>query len=93
MRELRNMVERAIILCKGNSLGISDFWIKPQNTEANISKNGVIDLKTNEIKLIKKALQICEFNQQAAANTLGITRDALIRKMKKYNISICRSEN
>ena len=93
VRELRNMVERAIILCKGNSLGISDFWIKPQNTETNISKNGVIDLKTNEIKLIKKALQICEFNQQAAANTLGITRDALIRKMKKYNISICRSEN
>jgi transcriptional regulator of acetoin/glycerol metabolism len=46
----------------------------------------------NEIKNIRKALQSCNYNQQAAADALGIHRDALSRKMKKYNINIGKRE-
>ena len=93
VRELKNMTERAIILCKGNSLRISDFRVKPQKTEINVPTDEMVDLKMNEIKIIRKALQICKCNQQAAADALGIHRDALSRKMKKYNININKSED
>jgi DNA-binding protein Fis len=43
--------------------------------------------------MVLKALQTCKYNQTTAADMLGITRDALIRKMKKYNISITKGEN
>jgi len=92
VRELKNLTERAIMLCKGHSLGIADFLVKPRKAEILAAKDDLVDLKLNEIKMIRKALQICKYNQQTAADALGIHRDALSRKMKKYNINICRSE-
>ncbi|MEI6062256.1 MAG: sigma-54 dependent transcriptional regulator [Bacteroidota bacterium] len=92
VRELKNMVERAIILCKGSLLGISDFPVKSHKKESAVPKDEMVDLKMNEIKMVRKALQSSKFNQKAAADLLGITRDALIRKMKKYDISVSRSQ-
>ena len=92
VRELRNMTERAIILCKSNTLGLSDFRVKPQKTENLMPKEEFVNLKTLEIKMIRIALQNNKYNQQAAADILGITRDALIRKMKKYDILVSRIE-
>lgn len=92
VRELRNMTERAIILCKSNTLGFADFRIKSAKPEATGAKDELVTLKTLEIRTIRKALQSSKFNQQTAADILGITRDALTRKLKKYNISINKSE-
>ncbi len=92
VRELRNMTERAIMLCKGNLLGVDDFRFKSHKTEKAIPKDEVVDLKLNEIKMIRKALQICKYNQTCTADMLGITRDALIRKMKKYDITVIKGE-
>lgn len=92
VRELRNMTERAIILCKGNLLEINNFPIQTQKALSMQNNADVMSLKINEIKLVRKALRICKYNQQAAADILGITRDALMRKMKKYDISVCKGE-
>ena len=92
VRELRNMAERAIILCKNGSLGISDFPVKLQKSEMPSQTDELANLKSHEIKMIRKALQSCKYNQKSAADLLGITRDALIRKMKKYEINIGRNE-
>jgi DNA-binding NtrC family response regulator len=92
VRELRNMVERAIILCKGNTLGINDFPVKPHKHPSSDVPDDSVNLKTNEIKLIQKALDKSKYNQQAAADALGIHRDALSRKMKKYDISSSKNE-
>ena len=92
VRELRNMTERAVILCKGNVLGINDFPIKLQKDPMSESQIDSVNLKSHEINLIRKALQNCKYNQKAAADILGITRDALIRKMKKHEITVSRSE-
>jgi DNA-binding NtrC family response regulator len=93
VRELRNMTERAIILCKSNTLGFADFCIKSPISEIKVSKDGLVNLKALEIKTIRKALQNNNYNQQIAADILGITRDALARKLIKYNISISKSES
>jgi DNA-binding NtrC family response regulator len=93
VRELRNMTERAIMLCKGNKLGIDDFQLKPQKAEVIVPNNDIVDLKSLEANMIRKALQNCNFNQQATAGVLGIHRDALSRKLRKYNINISKSED
>ena len=92
VRELRNMAERAIILCKGNILGLHDFPLRQGNTSNTHDNTKSTNLKTNEIILINQALKESGFNQQAAADSLGIHRDALSRKIKKYGISNVKIE-
>ena len=92
VRELRNMIERAVILCKGNVIGIADFQMKPQKISSYDESAESFNLKKNDIKIIRKALQSCKYNQTTTADLLGITRDALIRKMKKYSIAVSRGE-
>ncbi|MEI6423840.1 MAG: sigma-54 dependent transcriptional regulator [Lentisphaerota bacterium] len=87
VRELRNMTERAIILCKGNMLGINDFPVKPQKNSTSEEHADSVNLKMNELSLIQKALKRSKYNHQATADALGIHRDALSRKMKKYNLT------
>ena len=82
------MAERAIILSKGRSLNLEDFPLKTKPTPSDDDIAIIPTLKESEIYLIRKALNRCHFNQKAAAETLGISRDALIRKMKKYDITI-----
>lgn len=88
VRELMNMTERAIILSKGRSLSLEDFPLKTKPIASNDEISIIPTLKDSEIYLIRKALNRCNFNQRVAADTLGISRDALIRKMKKFDISI-----
>lgn len=92
VRELRNMTERAIILCKGSMLGIKDFPVTIHRNSNREDQTDSFNLKINERSLIEKALKRSRFNQQAASDALGIHRDALSRKMKKYNISNDKDE-
>ncbi|MEI7725687.1 MAG: sigma-54 dependent transcriptional regulator [Bacteroidota bacterium] len=87
VRELRNMAERAVILCKSNMLGINDFPVKGPKAATTEESDNSVNLKINELYLIQKALSKARYNHQAAADALGIHRDALGRKMKKYNIT------
>ena len=47
-----------------------------------------LNIHTQEVKLIQEALENTQYNQMKAATLLGISRDALIRRMRKYNITI-----
>jgi DNA-binding NtrC family response regulator len=87
VRELKNMVERAIILCQNNSLGVDDFPEKLKKSSGIDNNSDSLNLKSVEINLIKKALKTSKYNQKSAAEILGISRDALIRKMIKHEIN------
>ena len=93
VRELRNMTERAIILCKGETLTVMDFQtrigIEPESHKEKVYFN----LEENESNLIRLALKLKNYNQIKAAEILGITRDSLIRRMKKYNIYVNKMDN
>jgi DNA-binding NtrC family response regulator len=91
VRELRNMVERAMILSEGKKLTMENF---PTHNFRNVCKQVYIqnlNLATNEKHLILSALKKASYNQSKAARLLGISRDALIRKKKKYEIQIAHS--
>jgi len=89
VRELRNMTERAIIFCKSGMLGPEDYPLVVKEPVASvISAAPVLSLDNQEQDIILRALKESNNNQLRAARLLGISRDALIRRMRKYNIRI-----
>jgi DNA-binding NtrC family response regulator len=86
VRELKNMVERAVILCVDELLGIDDFPTKAKNTSVIENNSDSLNLRSIEVNSIKKALKVNSYNQKSTAEVLGISRDALIRKMRKHEI-------
>ncbi len=91
VRELRNMIERAIILCKSNSLTPNDFQAKISNEPETVKEKQIFNLEESEMNLIRQALKEKNYNQNKTAELLGITRDSLIRRMKKYSIYISKT--
>lgn len=93
VRELRNMTERAIILCKGDVLKVMDFQTRLSNEPESHKEKIYFNLEENESNLIRLALKLKNFNQIKTAEILGITRDSLIRRMKKYGIHVSKIGN
>lgn len=93
VRELRNLTERALILSKGKVLGVNDFPLNVAEPHPVTETHTPMNLESNEQELLRNALNQCNYNQKKAAEMLGISRDALIRRMKKYNIVVTRSGN
>lgn len=92
VRELRNMIERALILSKSKSLTVHDFLTQGK-AETEVSQEVVnFNLEENEANLIRLALKEKGYNQNKTAELLGITRDSLIRRMKKFNIQVLKVE-
>nr|WP_321450540.1 sigma-54 dependent transcriptional regulator [uncultured Carboxylicivirga sp.] len=92
VRELRNMVERAMILSDHDVLQPDDFLIRGDNS-AKIGKKvsfSGLNLDDNEKQLIEQALKESDLNQTQAAALLGISRDAMKRKIKKFGIEIVK---
>lgn len=99
IRELENVVERAIILGKEPALKAHDF---PENlnqkyfiddrgyNDGNDSKeeSGPLSLKDMEYKSMVDALKQCSGNISKAAKILNISRDTLYRRMKKHGIEL-----
>ena len=92
VRELKNMTERAVIFAKGDLLTPQDFTYKTSFAQTEEDSKIGLNMMEQEIRLLRKALKDHNYNQKAAAEALGITRDALIRRMKKYNIRIRKED-
>lgn len=84
IRELENIIERALVLCRGDWIDIKDVPLQPAPISKNL-KNG--DLKELEKNHIKGVLDKNNWNLGASANQLGIHRNTLRRKIKEYNLS------
>lgn len=96
VRELRNVIERAIILESDQKIQIDNLPGEIGNGykllskdiysyQFEIPKEG-FSLKEFEKMLIKQALRTTNNNQTRAARLLGISRDSLRYKKKKYHL-------
>jgi len=84
VRELQHTIEKAVILSDKKELAPDDFFFKPVMPGMNDFIEGTID--EMEQKMILQMIQKCGSNLSAAAEKLGITRQTLYNKMKKYNL-------
>ncbi len=97
IRELRNVVERAVILSSGDEIGVESLPWKIKGEARHPPRPGAdagvvvlpdegVDIEDVERELIVQALEKTGRNQTRAARLLGLTRDALRYRMKKYEL-------
>jgi len=84
-RELKNVIERAMILINKDYIDLKDLNIH-LDFKNDIKKTEFLSLEEMEINFIKEALKNNNYNVTKAAKVLKITRDKLRYKMKKYKI-------
>ncbi len=98
VRELRNVIERAHILADGERIEVSDLPAEVRNAAggsvasvpAAVGSFGLpeqgLDLEEVERRLLTDALERTHGNQTQAAALLGLGRDALRYRMKKFGM-------
>lgn len=85
IRELAHCVERAVLVSLEDHIQPKDLGL--QQTELSESYE-TMTLEEAEKQLILKALQRNENNVASASEQLGVSRNALYRRMEKYGIDI-----
>lgn len=89
IRQLKNLVERSVLLSGKSNLSLEDFHPHYQDFDAptdRLPQVGSLSLEEMEVKMIQKALEYHENNISATAKSLGLTRSALYRRLQKYQI-------
>ena len=84
VRELDHAMERAVLLCAGESIRLSDLSLKAPREGAQKLED--LSLEEVESFLIKKAIDRYSGNISQAADALGLSRSALYRRLQKYGI-------
>jgi DNA-binding NtrC family response regulator len=95
IRELKNLVERTVLITPGDYLDVADFSAQ---LTANVKKNtadglpvvGSMTLEEMEKEMIRRALDHYDQHITNSAKALGLTRSALYRRMEKYGIDFER---
>lgn len=85
IRELRNCIEKAVILSEDNILSASDIQLNSSHDE-NTGFSGEDTLEMAEEKAIRAAMNRFGGNLSLIARSLNISRPTLYAKLKKYNI-------
>jgi DNA-binding NtrC family response regulator len=88
IRELKNVIERGIILCKNESLLPENLPMELHKGDANIVTQqvsfGKVSLQVMERHHIKEVLKLVNGNKSQAARILDISRSTLREKLKNY---------
>ncbi len=88
VRELRNILQRAVALSGNGAIGIRELGLNGQPTTGSatitVSAEEVLPMRALEQKQINEAMQRCRENRRQAADLLGISERTLYRKLKSY---------
>ncbi len=91
IRELQNVVERAVILCEGDTLWVDETWLTPVARQSGgTSVPFVSELAQREREMIETALREAEGvigGPTGAAAKLGVPRQTLESKIRKLGIN------
>jgi DNA-binding NtrC family response regulator/signal transduction histidine kinase len=93
IRELENILQRAVTLIDGNTIYAKDLALKTTLSQTDTS-NGTLKpgqsleeyLEDIERKILKDTLEQCSWNKTAAAEQLGMSFRSMRYRLKKLNI-------
>jgi len=93
IRELKNLVERSWLLAGKNKLTMDDFKIALEQPVINsqsdtFNATGKMTLEEMEKEVIMKTIEQWGNNMSKVAKSLGLSRGALYRRLRKYNIPL-----
>jgi formate hydrogenlyase transcriptional activator len=90
IRELQNVVERAIILSETDTFFVDESWLKLESAESGKSREKRSTLADREVEMIEAALAECHgriSGPSGAAAKLGIPRQTLESKLRRLGIN------
>ncbi|NEU07633.1 sigma-54-dependent Fis family transcriptional regulator [Flavihumibacter sp. R14] len=98
IRQLKNLVERSVLVSRNDKLDIADIQAQVELSPAikgNIQMPGVgaVTLEEMEVQMIKQALSYHHNKISRAAKSLGLTRSSLYRRLDKYAIPYDEAED
>ncbi|MEG1909702.1 MAG: sigma-54 dependent transcriptional regulator [Bacteroidales bacterium] len=91
VRELRNVIERSLIVCEGTELSLVDLPVEMQSKKKQL-EGGIhlfdFELADMESRHIKKVLEYTKGNKTETARLLKIGLSTLYRKIDEYSITL-----
>ncbi len=89
VRELRHVMERAVIMCdaatvSANDLDTDEFPVVSGNGDA--PSDDCLRIEDQEMKTIRRAIDLHGGNLSRTAEELGLSRQALYRRLRKYGL-------
>jgi DNA-binding NtrC family response regulator len=92
IRQLKQTIDRAVLLRGGRELDVDDFFAvrdagAAEPSDVPLPDAGAITLDEMERRMIVKCMKHYEGNVSRMAEALGISRAALYRRFEKYGIS------
>ena len=90
IRELKNLVERTILVSGKETLDADDFKAQNHQPEETVTIKGMegLTLEETERQRILQAMEQYDNNVSQVAAALGVSRPALYRRLEKYNITL-----
>lgn len=91
VRELQNVIERAVLLGKESVVGVADLpatmaAVGTVNVESAAGRTLKQSLESPERQIIREVLEANHWNRNVTAETLGINRTTLYKKMKRLGL-------
>jgi DNA-binding NtrC family response regulator len=86
VRELENVIERSMVLAKGDFIEPRDLPEELRGHRSAALKDPTQDLDCIEKEHIRSILERCEWNKYRAAKLMGISRSTLYSKIRKHGL-------
>ena len=88
VRELENMLERAVTLCGGGAISATDLNVRAESPSAQPAEAGKLGEQVEDVQrqAIVEALEKTRYNKTAAAKLLGLSFRQLRYRIKKLGI-------
>ena len=86
IRELQNVIEKAVILSDGTELTAKDIQL--EQSKQGTSTSGTLRAvnEAEEERLVRDAMERSNGNISVAAKMLGVSRPTMYAKLKKYGL-------